>query len=175
MVTISRKLSQYLGGIVPTVEDSGWTLWLFGAIAVLLIGFAIGRTRLLLALVSVYAAVLVEKYFPYFTNLKELAGNYPDYQLHLGLFIIFYLVIFFVLNRSLLKQRLTLREANIFWVLVLGLLWLGLLISVITTYLPVEVLAELPVPVITYFSTKIALFSWAILPLLIAVFLKRED
>ena len=90
-----------------------WPCYIF-VFAVLIIALNLGRSRTLLALLSIYAASFLENHFLYFDKLRELfstAGgsalggkNLPDYWLHLGLFLLIYIIVFAILNRSFLKH-----------------------------------------------------------------------
>ena len=176
--SLGRGLSKLLATTSPSNavgEGSyNWLIILFVLFVVFLVGFTMGRTRMLLALVAIYAAAFIEKQFIYFSLVQGRLPGVTDYWLHLGLFIVFYIVIFGVLNRSILKGRLVVKEASIFAISVEAVAIVGLTASIVLTYLPADQVKVLPANMLAYFTTKKAQFIWAVLPIVLALFLRSR-
>lgn len=151
---------------------------LFGILAVvflLLYGLSLGRTRALISLLAIYIAYVLQAMFPYFSELHEALRFSPEpYLTRVAVFLVFYLAVFVVLNRSLVKRRLTMNEFSIFWVSLISLLQLGILISVILNFIPVDKLTIFPENMLGYFAEQRALFFWLTAPVVILVAMRRE-
>lgn len=172
LTDFGKFMQKIVGDFGVVGGSSGWLVVLFFIFVIFLVGFTLGRTRMLLALVSIYMAAFIEPLFPYFGQLKTYFKTVPDYWLRVGLFLALYLIVFGILNRSILKHRLSLKETSIFGVGVLAISQVGLLASIIVTYLPAGVLVAGDAKALKYFTTKNAQFVWAILPLVLALFLR---
>ncbi len=148
-----------------------------GLIFLLLYGLSLGRTRALISLLGIYVAYSITSVFPYLDRLHDLIKISPElYITRVGLFLFMYVVVFAVLNRSLIKDRLNLKDASFFSVSVISVLQLGLLITIITNIVPMSVL-KIPGNlsyVSDYFSTNDALFYWFLVPILIVSFMKGD-
>ncbi len=143
-------------------------------IFILLYGLSLGRTRALISLLAIYVAYAIHTSFPYLDRLHELIKISPDlYVTRVVLFLLFYIVTFFILNRSLVKHRLNLNEASFFSVALISVLQLALLITIIMNIVPVTVF-KISNDWTQFFATNEALFYWFLAPIVIVSFLKRE-
>ncbi len=151
---------------------------LFGFLIViflLLYGLSLGRTKALVSLLSIYIAYVLQALFPYFSELHEAARISPEmYLTRIALFFVFYLTVFAILNRSLVKHRLTMKEFSIFWVSLISLLQLGILVSIILNFIPIDKLTIFPEYLLGYFAGQRALFFWLTAPVLILIMMRRE-
>lgn len=150
---------------------------ILGLIFLLLYGLSLGRTRALISLLAIYIAYAILSVFPYLDRLNDLLMVSSElYITRVGLFLFIYVVAFAVLNGSLVKSRLTLKDASFFSVSVISFLQLGLLITIITNIVPVSVLKiSGGISSFTeYFSTNEALFYWFLAPIVVVSFMKRD-
>lgn len=151
---------------------------LFGILVVvflLLYGLSLGKTRALVSLLGIYIAYVLQAIFPYFPELHDALRFFPEmYLTRVVLFFIFYLTVFAILNRSLVKHRLTMKEFSIFWVSLISLLQLGILISIIFNFIPVDKLTIFPEYLLGYFAEQRALFFWLTAPVVLLISMRRE-
>jgi hypothetical protein len=141
----------------------------------LLYGLSLGRTRALVSLLGIYIAFVFNSTFIYFGQLYEWIPIQDTQLIRIGLFLLVYFLVFAILNKSLVKTRLTLREASFFSVFLISILQLGLLISIITNLLSDNYLVYLPPIFLTYFGSGLALFYWSIAPIVILLFMRRQE
>jgi hypothetical protein len=148
---------------------------ILGLIFLLLYGLSLGRTRALISLLGIYIAYAIMSVFPYLDRLHDLIKVSPElYITRVGLFLFVYVIVFVVLNRSLVKNRLTLKDASFFSVSIISILQLGLLITIITNIVPVSSLkisGNLS-GLTEYLSTNEALFYWFLAPIVVVFFMK---
>ena len=151
---------------------------LFGILVVvflLLYGLSLGRTRALVSLLGIYIAYALQAIFPYFSELHDALRFSPEmYLTRVALFFVFYLTVFAILNRSLVKHRLTMKEFSIFWVSLISLLQLGILVSIILNFIPVDKLTIFPEYLSGYFAEQRALFFWLTAPVVLLISMRRE-
>lgn len=170
--------SKFAQNLADNIDVSGlrydWLIIFFFVFAILLVAFSLGRSRMLLALLSLYVAAFLEPHFVYFDKLRETIKNVPNHWLHVGLFLLIYAIVFGVINRSVLKHRLILAESSIFAVVLIAIVEMGFLAAILFSYFPPELLERVPPKLIPYFATKTAQFWWAIVPILVLLFSKKK-
>ncbi len=146
-----------------------------GLIFLLLYGLSLGRTRALISLLGIYIAYAIMSVFPYLDRLHDLIRISPElYITRVGLFLFIYVIVFAVLNHSLVKNRLNLKDASFLSVSVISILQLGLLITIITNIVPVSALkisGNLS-SIAEYLSTNEALFYWFLAPIIVVSFVR---
>jgi len=150
---------------------------ILGLIFLLLYGLSLGRTRALISLLGIYIAYAIMSVFPYLDRLHDLIKVSPElYITRVGLFLFIYVIVFAVLNYSVVKSQLNMRDASFLSVSVISVLQLGLLITIITNIVPVSAL-KIPANFLylsDYFSTNDSLFYWFVAPILIVSFMKGD-
>ncbi len=148
-----------------------------GLIFLLLYGLSLGRTRALVSLLGIYIAYAIMSVFPYLDRLHDLIKISSElYITRVALFLLIYIIVFAVLNRSLVKSRLTIKDASFFAVFIISILQLAILITIITNIVPVSVLkisGNLSY-LSEYFSTNEALFYWFLAPIVVVSFMKKD-
>ena len=159
---------------IAGLSNNNWMVPVFALFIIFLAGFTLGRSRIVIATFCIYAAYFIETHFPYFAQVREALKNVPAYWLHVGLFVILLMVIFGILNRSLLRRKLCVKDASIFQILLLAILNVGFLFSVIVSYLPPTVELGLPAEILRLFNTKTAQIVWAILPIVAVLFIRSK-
>ena len=115
--------------------------------------------------------------FPYLDRLHDLIKLSPElYITRVGLFLFIYVIVFVVLNVSLVKSRLTIKDASFLSVSVISILQLGLLVTIITNIVPVSALklsGNLS-SFADYFSTNESLFYWFLVPIVVVFFMRGD-
>ena len=151
---------------------------LFGLLVVvflLLYGLSLGRTRALMSLLSIYIAYVLQATFPYFSELHQAVRFSPEmYMTRIALFLLFHITIFAILNRSLVKHHLTMKEFSIFWVSLISLLQLVILASIILNFIPKDQITMLPQSLLGLFAEQRSLFFWLTAPVLILIAMRKE-
>lgn len=172
LADFGKFTQKLLGDFGSAKSDYNWIVVLFFVFVIFLIGFSLGRTKMLLALVSIYAAAFIEPRFPYFETVGGFFKNTPGSWLRVGVFLVIYIVFFAALNRSILKHRLSLKESAFLPVAGLSILLAGLLLSILISYFPTPGELGISSAINRYFATENAQFFWAIAPIAAVFFLK---
>ena len=156
-------------------------VFFFVLLAVFLMGLTFGRSRILIGLLSLYAARVLELGFPYFTQAQELlkkqtlVPHFSQSWLHLAVLVVFAMIIFLLLQRSVLRNRLSVADAAILPVAILSFLAMGFFTSLAFIYLPSGLYQSFRPDIQQYFTSPIAQFWWAVAPILALIFLKRKN
>lgn len=172
----SKFIHQLTGDLSLPELHYDWLAIFFFIFVVVIVAFSLGRTRMVTALISLYAAAFLESKFIWLDKLREIEffQDKQDFWLRLALFFVFYFVVFSILNRSMLKQRFTLNEVSAGPILGVAFFEMGFLATIILSYFPPELLERVPLTPAPYFLTKTAQFVWAVMPLLVLLLLKNR-
>lgn len=174
------KFSKNLDGFNFFKTDGVVLLTLFFVVVVFLIAFSLGKTKILLAIVSTYIALFLLAIFPFVFQIEKYfddwAGLSAVFWARLSVFVLFFIISLAILNKSILKSRMSMQESSPFAILFLSILESGFLLSAILSFLDSVSQSKLNLSslVLDYFGTLNARFIWAVLPLLAMVFLRRK-
>lgn len=141
----------------------------------LLYGFSVGRDRLIVTLVSTYMALAVVNVVP-FANMKWTAHLFVSTAWQVGMFLGIFLVLFFLLSQSALMSTIRGTDVRGSWwqVILFGFLQIGLLISVIFSYLPEPALNHFSSPVRFYFVSDVAKLFWVCVPIVLLILIRKR-
>lgn len=135
-------------------------------------GLSLGRTRSVISLLSIYVAFSLERLFPYFEELKNAAKfSFEEYYLRIGLFLAAFIVVFLVFNYSFIRRKFSSADFSLFSILLIGFFQVGLLASIIASFLPPELTLKLLGPAYSFIGTPEALFLWSVVPIAALLFL----
>lgn len=170
-----ENVGAYLKGLINVDLGPGALFGLLVLVFLLLYGLSLGRTRALISLLAIYIAYALQSVFPYFENLQDVIVFSPfPYFIRIAFFLIFYAVVFVVLNRSLVKHRMSMKEFSVFWVSLVSVLQLGILISVVLSFIPSGELTIFSPALMGLFAGTTALFFWFLAPVILLVFMRRR-
>lgn len=165
-----------LGGRISGVDLGPQVLFFtLGVIFILLWGLSLGRTRALVSLLAIYIAYVLETLFPYLSYINDgLNLNYDISFIRIGLFFAIYIIVFAILNGSVVKARLTMGETSLAIVGLISALQLGLLTSIIVNNLSAVILRQAPEFILPFFYGQQALFAWFLAPVISLLFIRKN-
>lgn len=164
----------YVEGLLETVLNVNWMspswdvfIVLFFIVTVFLYGMSLGRDRIIVILVSTYMALAMVAYAP--------AIDEGSYALQTTTFIGLFLLLFFLVSRSALKNVFGDLGAGSLWqVMLFSVLQVGLLISVTLSFLPPAASANLHELSRWIFASEIGRFTWITMPIAAMVLIGRD-
>lgn len=185
IIDLSQKIALFLGqgsgggkiaAISGKVSGGNATLVIvaFFIFASFIIGMALGRSKIMISMVSLYIAYFLENTFPYQKEVASYFSNYNLYLIRIALFLIFYLLILVFLNKSVLRSRFSITETPFFTIFFLSLIKAGLIISILLTYVPTDVIQSYSSMLFDYFGTPNSRFLWAVLPVISFIFVRKK-
>ena len=146
-----------------------WDLFilLFFIIASLLYGFSLGRERIMTILVSVYISLAIIQALPFTADISAQIGIQKVFLFQIFSFLGVFVILFFFLSRSILLLSMG-RDVHAPWwqIFFFSFLHVGLIISVILSFLPQEAIIALAPWTQEVFVSAIGHFVWVVAPVL---------
>jgi hypothetical protein len=162
-------------------NSPSWDLFiiLFFVAAFLLYGLSLGRDRLVVIMVGLYMALAIVNTAPYFDFLNGYQANFSVNNisiLKITLFFGLFVVIFFLISRSALMNTIGAGSSQGSWwqTLIFSFLQVGLMISVVLSYLPKEFIAKLSGQMQNFFISDPARFCWLVGPVLMMALVRKR-
>lgn len=158
-----------------------WDLFIaiFFIVGAFLYGFSLGRDKVLVILVSIYMALAVINTAPYLNVLsgRNISINIgPNFAFKMTLFLGVFVALFFLLSRSALSRTFGGTSAGSWWqVILFSFLHVGLLISVILSFLPVETIGHLLPVTRQIFTSELGRFLWIVTPIAAMILLPGRE
>ncbi|OGY45638.1 MAG: hypothetical protein A2744_03045 [Candidatus Buchananbacteria bacterium RIFCSPHIGHO2_01_FULL_44_11] len=148
---------------------------LFFVISVLIYSFTLGRDRIVAILISTYLSLAVATNLPYADKLNELISRTGGFAFQTAAFLAAFILLFVFLSRSSLIQSLSNLGGSFWQVILFSLLQVGLLTSVILSFLPPAALDQLSFFTKIVFLSELGRFCWVVLPILALVFVRGRQ
>ncbi len=153
-----------------------WDLFivLFFIIAGFLYGLSLGRDRIIVILVAIYMALAVVNTAPYIGNFEADVGLANVFVLRISAFVAIFVALFILLARSALLQTIANADTRGSWwqVMLFSFLHVGLLISIVLSFLPDSAASHLAPMTRSIFVSESGRFLWIIGPILGMVLIK---
>jgi len=153
-----------------------WDLFivLFFIIAGLLYGLSLGRDRVIVILVSIYMALAVVNTAPFIGNFNADIGLSNVFVFRISAFVAIFIALFLLLARSALLQTIASSDSRGTWwqVMVFSFLHVGLLISIVLSFLPASAADHLAAATKSFFVSANARFIWIISPIVAMILIK---
>lgn len=174
-VNSGSSIGQNLVANVNWAQPS-WDLFivLFFIIAGFLYGLSLGRDRVIVILVAIYMALAVVNTAPYIGNIQGDLGVANVFVFRISAFVAIFIVLFFLLARSALLQTIANSDSRGTWwqVMLFSFLHVGLLISIVLSFLPKNASDNLAQLTKSFFVTETARFLWIIGPIVAMILIK---
>jgi len=155
-----------------------WDLFiiLFFIVAAFLYGLSLGRNRVIVILVSIYMSLAIVNTAPYLNDFSaEVSYNSASifkFSVFVGLFII----LFFLLSRGALTRTIASSgDTGAWWQsIVFSFFHVGLILSILLSYLPQEMLDHLSQGMRNLFISDPAKFFWLVTPILMMILIRKK-
>lgn len=154
-----------------------WDLFilLFFLLGTLIYGFTLGRERVVMLIVAIYMDLAVVSHAPHLDVIRANLDLGAGFALQITAFVGVFLILLFLLSKTALSHSFSLGDGGSWWqVLTFSALHVGLLTSVILSYLPPDALSALTPVTRQIFTTEEARFAWIIVPILAMVVIRGE-
>jgi hypothetical protein len=154
-----------------------WDLFilLFFVIGSFVYGLSMGRERVVMLIVAVYMALAVVNSAPYIRAFAAQVNFGQAFAFQITTFVGVFLLLFFLLSKTALATSFSLGTAGKWWqVLMFSMLHVGLLTSVILSYLPPPALASLTPVTRDIFTSDVGKFVWIITPIFAMIVVRPE-
>ena len=154
-----------------------WDLFviLFLIVVAFLLGLTLGRNKIIIFLISIYIAAVVINFFP-FGNIFETPKTDESFVYPIAIFLTVVFIFYILLSNSALKKALRKTgDKSVFLIVLFSLFCVGLVLSVILSFFPKDLVETFNPITQTLFMAKLSRFLWALIPVLgMAVLRKRR-
>jgi len=152
-----------------------WDLFviLFLIVAAFLLGLTIGRNKIIILLISTYIAIVVINFFP-FSEVFEIPKTDENFIYPIVIFIAVVFIFFVLLCNSAFKKVLRKTgDKSIFQIVLFSLFCIGLILSVILSFFPKNLVATFNPITQKLFMIELSRFLWALVPVLGMAILRK--
>ncbi len=160
------------------LSNPSWDLLIliFFVVVSLLYGLSLGRDRIIAILVSIYMALAVVNTAPYLRQMQAEININNVFVFKVTTFLGVFLVLFFLLSRSGIMGTIASSDSLGRWwqVLMFSFLHVGLLISVVLSYLTPEATDKLAPVTQQIFTSDPGKFFWIVAPILAMILAKDK-
>lgn len=167
MIPFTQQLSEFAGRI--SWSNPTWDLFIvvFLLIGTLIYGFSMGRDRIIMVMVAVYMALVAATHLPYVPNFGASVALSNGFVIKMSTFLGLFVILFFMLTRSALSHAISSNGAPGKWwhILILAFFQVGMLVSVVLSFLPPDWLGNLSGLSKTVFVSPWGKFAWTLLPI----------
>ena len=152
-------------------------IFLFFIIATFVYGFTLGRSRIMVLLISTYMALALVKTAPFLTTQDVTIGSDPFFIVRITAFLGAMLLIFFFLSNSALRRAFAAHDiqGKVWQIIAFSVLHAGLLVASILSFIPLAKREVLLGFTNGLFGSDTALFIWTALPIVVMMFVKDEE
>lgn len=167
MVPITQQLAEFTARI--SWSNPTWDLFIvvFLLVGTLIYGFSMGRDRIIMVMVAVYMALVAATHLPYVPKIGASVALTNGFMIKISTFLGLFIVLFFMLMRSALSYAISNNNTDGKWwhILILAFFQVGMLISVVLSFLPIDWLGHLSGLSQTVFISPWGKFAWTLLPI----------
>ena len=162
-----------------------WDLFiaLFFVVAAFLYGLSLEKDKIIIILISVYMALGVLNVAPFVGKMYEAGAAAKDFPVPADQFFVFkiivflviFLCIFFLLSYSVNLKAIARAGLDKWWeVVIFSFLHVGLLISIVLSFLPDSVTSSLTIFTRAIFVDKLSQFFWIVAPIAAMVLVRSS-
>ncbi|MFZ5364602.1 MAG: hypothetical protein ACOZBH_00105 [Patescibacteria group bacterium] len=158
-------------------SNPGWDVivLLFFVIGALVYGMAMGRSRIIVILMSIYITLAIANAVPWDRVISGNISFNNALVLQAGVFIVLLIALFFLISRSAVGRVIGDSGGKWWHVLLFSFLQVGLLISVIMSFLPFNFLANFSELTREIFIGDIGRIVWLVLPIAGMLLVKENE
>jgi len=141
-----------------------------------LLGLLLGRDRIFLLLIGSYISYGLMCAIPFKKIFPKLFYEEENFVILIVAFLVLIGLIYFLLSRSLLKTAIQRKgRRSIFQIFFLNLFLIGIIISVLFSFFPEDLISQFSSVILEIFNTSLVRALWLIVPLIfIGLFRKKR-
>ncbi|MBI2625827.1 hypothetical protein HY442_01610 [Candidatus Parcubacteria bacterium] len=151
-------------------------LVLFAFLAALFFGFAVGRKRLIVAILAAYLARVILEASPSLLGLQKVSGLKDETIFSIVMFGLIAAALFLLMGRSMTGTPLRFfrRDGSTVHILIFSVLLAGLLVNTAVRLAAPDALTALTPQLRQWFLAEPAHLAWTVLPIAAIAFLRRR-
>jgi len=131
-----------------------------------LLGLLLGRNRVFLILLSSYISFALMTVIPFKKIFPSLIDEEENFVVLIVIFLVLIGIIYFLLSRSLRKSLRGAANKSLFQVFFLTIFFIGIVLCVIFTFFPEDLIKAFSPIILEIFNTSTARILWLVIPLI---------
>jgi len=131
-----------------------------------LLGLLLGRNRVFLILLSSYISFALMTVIPFKKIFPSLIDEEENFVVLIVIFLVLIGIIYFLLSRSLRKSLRGAANKSLFQVFFLTIFFIGIVLCVIFTFFPEDLIKAFSPIILEFFNTSTARILWLVIPLI---------
>ena len=132
-----------------------------------LLGLALGRDKIFLLLIGSYVSYALMCVFPFKKIFPDVFEKEENFVVLIVVFLVLIGLIYFLLSRSLFRGSLRKKGSrSLFQIFFLGLFLIGVVVSVLFSFFPQDLIKAFSPIVLKAFNTSTARVLWLVIPLI---------
>ncbi len=170
-------ITNFLSGI--NLREPTWDLFVaaFFVLAIMLYGFSMGKSRLVVNMVAIYIAMAIAKTVP---NVAALGIGLSDEHMFTAQSVVFlfaFVGLYYLLSKKSPLSRVVRSTRKEKWshVFIYSVIHVGLILSTILSFIPDDEVVPLSQVTKFAFTHDIAQFAWVLAPVVIMMILPEKN
>jgi cytochrome bd-type quinol oxidase subunit 2 len=163
--------------LATVVGVAGWelVLLLFIIGGGFFLGILLGRDRIFLLLISSYISFGLISVLPFKKIFPKMFYDEENFVILIIAFLVLIGIIYVLLSRSLLKTAIRKKgRRNLFQIFFLCLFLIGIIITVLFSFFPNDLISSFSLIIQKIFNTSLARVLWLVIPLIFVGFFKKK-
>lgn len=139
-----------------------------------LLGLALGKNRIFLMLLGSYVSSALLSIVPLTKLFPEFFGREENFVVLIVVYLVLIGIVYFLFSRSIFKSKRGSRA--IFQTFFYGLFLVGIVLSMVFSFLPKDLISQFSSLILKIFNTSLARTSWFVVPLIfIGIFRNKRS
>lgn len=138
-----------------------------------LLGLALGKNRIFLMLLGAYISSAILSVIPVKKMFPDFFGKEENFVVMIVLFLVLIGIIYIIFSKSFLKSKRGTR--SIFQIFFYGLFLVGIVLTMIFSFLPEDLISQFSSLILKIFNTPLARTIWFIAPLVFIGIFRRKN
>jgi uncharacterized membrane protein len=137
-----------------------------------LLGLMLGKNRIFLMLLGAYISSALLSVIPVKKMFPDFFGKEENFVVMIVSFLVLIGIVYFIFSKSVLKSKRG--DRSIFQVFFYGLFLVGIVLTMVFSFLPEDLISQFSSLILKIFNTSLARTLWFLIPLIFIGIFKRN-
>lgn len=129
-----------------------------------LLGLMLGKNKIFWILLGAYISSALLSVIPVKKMFPRFFGKEENFVVMIVSFLVLIGIVYFIFSKSVLKSKR--REWSIFQVFFYGLFLIGIILTMVFSFLPEDLISQFSALILKIFNTSLARTLWFVVPLI---------
>jgi hypothetical protein len=137
-----------------------------------LLGLMLGKNKIFSMLLGAYISSALLNVIPAKKMFPDFFGKEENFVVMIVSFLVLIGIVYFIFSKSVLKSKR--RERSIFQVFFYGLFLIGIILTMVFSFLPEDLISQFSSLILKIFNTSLARTLWFLIPLIFIGIFKKN-